>query len=271
LKLLSLLKSRFPLGLMMIGWAILTIIPAILLISDTTLFPLLPLNSLSAEVLFWLTTSGTAPYGVATVLLILLLSYQRLGRAQFVSLFLTISLGMCTTLGLNHYLKPFFNEARPNAVWLEQQYLLNTTNFYTLAKAERKAQMTASLERLEHAETELDLSPLIKQHWKNEVGFAFPSGHTLFAITLTMIASYYLLLAGNLVLPTMLFIWSITMGFSRMLLGMHWSQDVLASTVLGGVIGLFSLLFIHKTFPYGDRAYTYLSTKLKQKQVMLKP
>ncbi|RTR37267.1 phosphatase PAP2 family protein [Shewanella canadensis] len=256
---------------MMMGWAILTIIPAILLISDTALFPLLPLNSLSAEGLFWLTSSGTAPYGVATVLFILLLSYHRLAKAEFISLFLTISLGMCTTLGLNHYLKPFFNEARPNAVWLEQQYLLNTENFYTLTKAERKAQMTASLERLEHAETDLVLSPLVKQHWKNEVGFAFPSGHTLFAMTLTMIASYYLLLAGNLVLPTILFIWSITMGFSRMLLGMHWSQDVLASTVLGGVISLFSLFFIHKTFPYGAKAYTDLSTKLRQKRLTLKP
>lgn len=256
---------------MMMGWAILTIIPAILLISDTALFPLLPLNSLSAEGLFWLTSSGTAPYGVATVLFILLLSYHRLAKAEFISLFLTISLGMCTTLGLNHYLKPFFNEARPNAVWLEQQYLLNTENFYTLTKAERKAQMTASLERLEHAETDLVLSPLVKQHWKNEVGFAFPSGHTLFAMTLTMIVSYYLLLAGNLVLPTLLFIWSITMGFSRMLLGMHWSQDVLASTVLGGVISLFSLFFIHKTFPYGAKVYTDLSAKLRQKRLTLKP
>ncbi len=256
---------------MMMGWAILTIIPAILLISDTALFPLLPLNSLWAEALFWITSSGTAPYGVATVLFILLLSYQRLGKSEFISLFLTISLGMCTTLGLNHYLKPFFNEARPNAVWLEQQYLLNTTNFYTLEKAERKTQMAASLERLEHAETDLTLSPLVKQHWKNEIGFAFPSGHTLFAITLTMIASYYLLLAGYLLLPATLFIWSISMGFSRMLLGMHWAQDVLASTVLGGVISLLSLFFIHKTFPYGDRAYTYLSTKLRQKRAALKP
>ncbi|WP_299798224.1 phosphatase PAP2 family protein [uncultured Shewanella sp.] len=270
MKLLSLLKSRSPLPPMVIGWAILTIIPALLLISGTKLFPLLSLNSLSAEALFWLTSSGTAPYGVATVLLILLLSYHRLSRAQFISLFLTISLGMFTTLGLNHYLKPFFSEARPNAVWLEQQYLLNTTNFYDHTKSERKAQMSATLERLEHAETELVLSPRIKQHWKSEVGFAFPSGHTLFAITLTMITSYYLLLAGNSVLPTILLIWSITMGFSRMLLGMHWAQDVLASTLLGGTIGLFSLFLTHKTFPFGHRGYIYLSGKLRGRRGALK-
>ncbi|BAJ03831.1 phosphatase PAP2 family protein [Shewanella violacea] len=238
---------QFPI---MIGWLILLIIPGILFVSDLSLFPWLALDSFAAETLFWITSTGTAPYGVATVLLVLLLGYQRLERSRFFSLFLAISLSMCATLGLNHYLKPYFSEARPNAVWLEQHYLLNTDSFYTLTKVERKEKMTTAVNRIEHANTELTLAPLIKQHWQHEVGFAFPSGHTLFAITLTIVASYYLLLAGNLWIPGMLFCWSIAIGFSRMLLGMHWSQDVLASTLIGGVIGLISLLVIHKTFPF---------------------
>ncbi|QFU25161.1 phosphatase PAP2 family protein [Shewanella eurypsychrophilus] len=237
----------FPL---MLGWLILLIIPGILFVSDASLFPWLSLDSTTAEALFWITSTGTAPYGVASVLLILLLSYRRLERARFFSLFLAISLSMCTTLGLNHYLKPFFNEARPNAVWLDQHYLLNTDSFYTLSKAERKELMMTAVNQIEFADTELTLAPLVKQHWQHEIGFAFPSGHTLFAITLTMVASYYLLIAGNIWIPSLLFGWSIAMGFSRMLLGMHWTQDVLASTFLGGIIGLVSLLVIHKIFPY---------------------
>ena len=249
---------------MLFGWAILAIIPAILLLLNSSLFPLIALDSTLANLLFWLTSTGTAPYGVATVLFILLLSYQRLPRHQFVSLFLAISLGMCTTLSLNSYLKPYFNEARPNAVWLESQYLLNTDKFYSLTKQERKAEIASSLDRLEHAHSDLTLSPLVKQHWKHEVGFAFPSGHTLFALTLTMIASYYLLLAGNLVIPGLLFIWSIGMGFSRMLLGMHWAQDVLASTILGGVIGLLSLFVVHNSFPYLVTLYSGLMKKIQR-------
>lgn len=235
---------------MILGWFVLLIIPGILFVSDASLFPWLSLDSTAAETLFWITSTGTAPYGVATVLLILFLSYRRLEHSRFFSLFLAISLSMCTTLGLNHFLKPFFNEARPNAVWLDQHNLLNTDSFYTLSKTERKIQMMAAVNQVEHANTEITLAPLVKQHWQHEIGFSFPSGHTLFAITLTMVASYYLLIAGNIWIPGLLFFWSIAMGFSRMLLGMHWTQDVLASTLLGGIIGLISLLVIHKVFPF---------------------
>ncbi|WP_256717976.1 phosphatase PAP2 family protein [Shewanella sp. UCD-KL12] len=249
---------------MMIGWLILLIIPGVLFVSDASLFPWLSLDSTTAETLFWLTSTGTAPYGVATVLFVLLLSYQRLERSRFFSLFLAISLSMCTTLGLNHYLKPFFNEARPNAVWLEQNYLLNTDSFYSLSKAERQEKMMAAVNQIEYADTELSLAPLVKQHWQHEVGYAFPSGHTLFAVTLTIVASFYLLLAGNLILPSVLLLWTVAMGFSRMLLGMHWTQDVLASTFLGGLIGLLSLFVIHKAFPYIWSISTKLIPKLSK-------
>lgn len=255
---------RSPIAPMIFGWAILAIIPAILLLLNTSLFPLIALDSTLANALFWLTSTGTAPYGVATVLLVLFLSYQRLSKPQFSRLLLAISLGMCTTLTLNTFLKPYFNEPRPNAVWLDSHYLLDADNFYSLPKAQRKTEMASALDRLDHAHSNQTLSPLVKQHWKHEVGFAFPSGHTLFALTLTMITSYYLLLAGNIFILGMLFIWSIGMEFSRMLLGMHWSQDVLASTILGGGIGLLSILVVHKCFPYLSNFYSELMRSKKK-------
>lgn len=235
---------------MLLGWLVLLIIPGILFVSDASLFPWLSLDSTTAKALFWITSSGTIPYGVITILFVLLLSYQRLESSRFFSLFCAISISMCSILGLSYSLKPLFNEERPNAIWLDQHYLLNTGTFYSLPKAERKVQMMAAVNRIEHADTEITLAPLIKQHWQHEVDFSFPSGHTLFAVTLTMVTSFYLLLAGYWMLPSMLLVWSIAMGFSRMLLGMHWTQDVLASTFLGGMIGIISLLVIHKSFPY---------------------
>lgn len=249
---------RSPIAPMLFGWTILAIIPAILLQLNTSLFPLIALDSTLANMLFWLTSTGTAPYGIATVLLVLLLSYQQLSKPQLMSLFFAISLGMLTTLTLNGFLKPHFNEPRPNAAWLKSQYLLDIEHFYSQTKEQRKTEMASALDKLDNAHSGLALSPLIKQHWQHEVGFAFPSGHTLFALTLTMITSYYLLLAGNFFIPGLLFIWSIGMGFSRMLLGMHWSQDVLASTVLGGGIGLISIFVVNKAFPYLNNFYSEL-------------
>ncbi|WP_207626875.1 phosphatase PAP2 family protein [Photorhabdus stackebrandtii] len=58
-------------------------------------------------------------------------------------------------------------------------------------------------------------------HWKSETGYAFPSGHTLFA------ASWALLLVGVLwsrrcsILSTIVTAWATSVLISKMALGMH--------------------------------------------------
>ncbi|QYJ87902.1 phosphatase PAP2 family protein [Shewanella mesophila] len=226
---------------MLLGWMLLIIVPAILLLSGTELFPLITLNSSHAEALYWLTSSGTAPFGVLTVLVLLGFCYRKIPKAHFLPLLITVSISMVSTLTLNQFLKPYFSEPRPNAQLLHQQQLLNIDEFYQLPTDQRKPVIDSAISKFISAPNNLQLSNRIANHWLHEVGFAFPSGHTLFAVTLSMVMSYFLLLSGQYLFPSLLCVWSLGMGFSRMLLGMHWSQDVLASTVIGGLIGLISI------------------------------
>jgi len=66
--------------------------------------------------------------------------------------------------------------------------------------------------------------------------FSFPSGHTLHAISFTVIALAYFPLLAPLLVPFTLLI-----GASRVVLGLHYQSDVLAATVIGFALAGVSL------------------------------
>ncbi|RAO77793.1 phosphatase PAP2 family protein [Dyella jiangningensis] len=66
--------------------------------------------------------------------------------------------------------------------------------------------------------------------------FSFPSGHTLQAVSFTVVAlAWYPLLAPLLLTFTTL------VGASRVILGLHYPSDVMAATAIGGALGALSL------------------------------
>lgn len=61
--------------------------------------------------------------------------------------------------------------------------------------------------------------------------YSFPSGHTLHAVSFTLIALYYYPALGWLLLP-----FATLVALSRIVLGLHYPSDVLAGAVLGAVL-----------------------------------
>lgn len=67
--------------------------------------------------------------------------------------------------------------------------------------------------------------------------FSFPSGHTMTAFSIALVVSYFY--------PTLgwpLFFLAASIGISRIVLGMHFLSDVLAGAVLGGALGVASIV-----------------------------
>jgi undecaprenyl-diphosphatase len=58
--------------------------------------------------------------------------------------------------------------------------------------------------------------------------FSFPSGHTLHAVTFTIIALAYFPLLAPLLIP-----FAVLVAASRVVLGLHYPSDVLAATLIG--------------------------------------
>jgi undecaprenyl-diphosphatase len=67
--------------------------------------------------------------------------------------------------------------------------------------------------------------------------YSFPSGHTLHAVAFSLVAVYYYPALIALLLP-----FTVLVAASRIVLGLHYPSDVLASMVIGSVIASASLL-----------------------------
>lgn len=66
--------------------------------------------------------------------------------------------------------------------------------------------------------------------------FSFPSGHTMHAVSFTIIVLYYFPWLAWVVLP-----FSIMVALSRPILGLHYPSDVLAGAVAGAILALGTL------------------------------
>ena len=66
--------------------------------------------------------------------------------------------------------------------------------------------------------------------------FSFPSGHTLHAVAFSAVAIHHVPALAWVLVP-----FTATIAVSRVILGLHYPSDVLAATVLGGLLAAASL------------------------------
>ncbi|XJB15524.1 phosphatidylglycerophosphatase B [Escherichia coli] len=137
---------------------------------------------------FWVTETVTQPWGVITHLILFgwFLWCLRFRIKAAIMLFAILAAAILVGQGVKSWIKDKVQEPRPFVIWLEKTHHIPVDEFYTLKRAER-----GNLVKEQLAE-ENNIPQYLRSHWQKETGFAFPSGHTMFA------ASWALLTVGLL-------------------------------------------------------------------------
>ncbi|MEH0876171.1 phosphatidylglycerophosphatase B [Pectobacterium cacticida] len=182
--------------------------------------------------LFWVTETVTSPWGI---LASLVLSIWFLWCLRFrlkpalgvlVIMLITVLLGQ----GIKSALKAWYQESRPYVIWLEKHHQIDDSYFYSLP---RKA-------RAELVKTQLQdqtlIPPWLRNHWQFETGFAFPSGHTMFAATWALLGVGLLWARRHYKTVVILMLWASGVMGSRLALGMHWPQDLVVATLISWLL-----------------------------------
>lgn len=157
------------------GAAILLIMPLAVWVSGWVWQP--GQNATWLKTLYWVTETVTQPWGIITHVILCgwFLWCLRFRLRAALMLFAILGGAIVIGQGVKSWVKDHVQEPRPFVVWLEKAHHVPVDEFYNLKRKDRGALVKEQLSEQE------DIPKFLRKHWQKETGFAFPSGHTMFA------------------------------------------------------------------------------------------
>ncbi|MEB4673816.1 phosphatidylglycerophosphatase B [Enterobacteriaceae bacterium G50] len=213
-----------------VGAAALLVMPLAVWISGWTWQP--GHSSTWLKALYWITETVTEPWGIIThvVLFGWFLWCLRFRLRPAIMLFAILAGAIIIGQGAKSWVKSLAQEPRPYVIWLEKTHHISVDEFYTLKRKDRGALVEEQLAQQQ------DIPTFLRKHWQNETGFAFPSGHTMFAASWALLAVGLLWPRRRTFTIAILLVWATAVMGSRLLLGMHWPRDLVAATLMSWLL-----------------------------------
>lgn len=188
--------------------------------------------------LFFTETSST-PYALITcVLFMLWLMWLTRKRYSWLLVGFICASSVVGTQIIKEGAKAIFKEPRP---FVTEMFTGKTEQFYALPKVEQRELV------MQMATPD---SAAIVAHQAGELGYSFPSGHTIFAVSwLLVFAGFLMGQKGQAVKFAQIFAlsWAALILISRLRLGMHYPIDLFVSTLIAW---LFHLCVFGWVVPY---------------------
>ncbi|KJF77450.1 phosphatidylglycerophosphatase [Morganella morganii] len=182
--------------------------------------------------------TDTAAYPLAIIVsLIFCILFVRLfrgSRKQALRAAALILVMVAAGQGIKVAMKNTIKEPRPYVVWLAQQNNVSENEFYDLSRKARVQLLNNTVKN------HYQVPGWLLKHWKSETGYAFPSGHALFAGAWALILFVFFTAQGRRRLAGVILLWGILAEYSRLALGMHWPSDIIMSVMINVILaGLF--------------------------------
>lgn len=184
----------------------------------------------------YLTDTAAYPLAiiVSLVFCILFVRLFRGSRKQALRAAALILVMVAAGQGIKVAMKNTIKEPRPYVVWLAQQNSVSENEFYDLSRKARVQLLNNTVKN------HYQVPGWLLKHWKSETGYAFPSGHALFAGAWALILFVFFTAQGRRGLAGVILLWGILAEYSRLALGMHWPSDIIMSVMINVILaGLF--------------------------------
>jgi len=205
-------------------------------------------HPISSYPFYLFTQTVTRPWGIITSIVLAVLLYRHTkysGRNVWV-LILLIMVVVWGGQGIKSIMKPYFAEPRPYVVALMEQTHQPADFFYQQTKLTRQ-QLISQAQIFWPG-----LPDWQRRHWQHETGYSFPSGHSFFVASWVLLL--YSLLSFRKSWPALIIVtmWAWAVMWSRMLLGMHWPRDLIASVLVAWCFTLIVIViynFLSRRWP----------------------
>lgn len=213
-----------------VGAAALLVMPVTVWVSGWTWKP--GHSEAGLKALYWVTETVTQPWGIITHVILFgwFLWCLRFRLRPAIMLFAILAGAIMIGQGAKSWVKTLAQEPRPFVVWLEKTHHIPVDEFYTLKRKDRGALVEQQLAQQQ------DIPSFLRKHWQKETGFAFPSGHTMFAASWALLAVGLLWPRRRTITIVILLVWATAVMGSRLLLGMHWPRDLIAATLMSWLL-----------------------------------
>ena len=184
------------------------------------------------RVLYWVTQTVTSPWGfiTSTVLFCWFLWCLRFRWRPTLVLGCILGAALLLGQGIKSAIKDHVHEPRPYVMWLEETHDMDGKDFYSLPGKARSMLVKKELQN------EQEIPRWLRKHWQHETGFAFPSGHTVFAASWALLALGLLWPRRHYKSVVLIMVWSEGVMGSRMVLGMHWPRDLVMGIFLSWLV-----------------------------------
>ncbi|MGY0615030.1 phosphatase PAP2 family protein [Vibrio sp. FJH11] len=218
-------------GLMMLALFVLSIIPLSLSSSYQNLS-----SSVAGGlgITFTLLTDSAGSKGFLITLTLLILSLYRFKPTPTEWMQKLSMLGLLLVIGFacKAGLKLMTESPRPYTEYLAAEQLIETPEaFYQLTTEQQASVINQVSNKVSNWRT---------RHWQGEKDYSFPSGHTIFVAICLAFFGGLMLQKQCYVSAFALWLWGVSVAYSRLWLGMHRPEDLIGSVVFVAVI--FTLL-----------------------------
>ncbi|EHR6440097.1 phosphatase PAP2 family protein [Vibrio parahaemolyticus] len=229
-------------GLMMLALFVLGIIPMSLFGSYHDLTSQVPE---SLGITFTLLTDSAGSKGFLITLTLLLLSLFRFKPSRIEWMQKLSMLGLLLVIGFASKtgLKLMTESPRPYTELLAAEQLIETPETFYQLDTKQQANVINQISE--------QVSDWRTRHWQGEKDYSFPSGHTIF-VSICLAFFGGLFLQNKCYISALsLWMWGMSVAYSRLWLGMHRPEDLIGSVLFVAIVFTFLPTFqIKKQMPF---------------------